>query len=203
MNVQRVLRLLGCVLFVLTGITGLVLPSGMVPMMVNVGLAAATGVVFLLAMAHTLFKNRNVRGLIQALMIGALVVSLVGAVGSHLGANALLVELPLHKEIVLEGRGLDGYSMSFDSLKGDTLEDSRFEVGLTDPEHITYHETITMGEPLKMGGIEIHPMEVYAGSGVFLIEYDYFHYVTLVGGILFLIGLGLSTLPPARKRGED
>ena len=72
---------------------------------------------------------------------------------------------------------------------------------LTRPDMVSFHETISQNEPLKIDGLRIHPMEVYEDGAVFLFEEDIFTKVMGLGGILFLIGLGLLALPTARKKG--
>ena len=52
-------------------------------------------------------------------------------------------------------------------------------------------------------GIEVHPSLGAGSDAVLLVRYDWFRHLIWAGGLLFVIGLGLSVVPSVRKRGED
>lgn len=198
MDIQRALQLLGGGLFVLTVITGLCLPPGMVPSIVSAGLACATALVFFVVLVITLAKNHRVSGLVKVFIYTALILVLVGGAGAYFLSNDALVEMSHGDAVVLNE---DGYMLALSDSNGADIEQATFDVVLTRHDMVSFHETIRQSDPLQIDGIFIHPMESYEDSAVFLIEQDIFTKVMSLGGILFLIGLGLLALPTGRKRG--
>ena len=198
MDIQRSLQLLGGGLFALAVITGFCCPPGLVPSIVSVGLACATAVVFLGVLVLTLVKNHRIGGLVKAVIYTSLILMLVGSAGTYFLNNDALVEMS-HGDVAVLNE--DGYTLAFNGSDGTELSNASFEVVLTRPDMVSFHETISQNEPLKIDGLRIHPMEVYEDGAVFLFEEDIFTKVMGLGGILFLIGLGLLALPTARKKG--
>ena len=198
MDIQRSLQLLGGGLFTLAVITGFCCPPGLVPSIVSVGLACATAVVFLGVLVLTLAKNHRIGGLVKAVIYTSLILMLVGSAGTYFLNNDALVEMS-HGDVAVLNE--DGYTLAFNGSDGTELSNASFEVVLTRPDMVSFHETISQNEPLKIDGLRIHPMEVYEDGAVFLFEEDIFTKVMGLGGILFLIGLGLLALPTARKKG--
>ena len=198
MDIQRSLQLLGGGLFALAVITGFCCPPGLVPSIVSVGLACATAVVFLGGLVSTLAKNHRIGGLVKAVICTSLILMLVGSAGTYFLNNDALVEMS-HGDVAVLNE--DGYTLAFNGSDGTELSNASFEVVLTRPDMVSFHETISQNEPLKIDGLRIHPMEVYEDGAVFLFEEDIFTKVMGLGGILFLIGLGLLALPTARKKG--
>lgn len=198
MDIQRSLQLLGGGLFALAVITGFCCPPGLVPSIVSVGLACATAVVFLGVLVLTLAKNHRIGGLVKAVIYTSLILMLVGSTGTYFLNNDALVEMS-HGDVAVLNE--DGYTLAFNGSDGTELSNASFEVVLTRPDMVSFHETISQNEPLKIDGLRIHPMEVYEDGTVFLFEEDIFTKVMGLGGILFLIGLGLLALPTARKKG--
>lgn len=198
MDIQRSLQLLGGGLFALAVITGFCCSPGLVPSIVSVGLACATAVVFLGVLVLTLAKNHRIGGLVKAVIYTSLILMLVGSAGTYFLNNDALVEMS-HGDVAVLNE--DGYTLAFNGSDGTELSNASFEVVLTRPDMVSFHETISQNEPLKIDGLRIHPMEVYEDGAVFLFEEDIFTKVMGLGGILFLIGLGLLALPTARKKG--
>lgn len=198
MDIQRSLQLLGGGLFALTVITGFCCPPGLVPSIVSMGLACATAVVFLGVLVMSLAKNHRIGGLVKAVIYIALILVLVGSAGTYFLNNDALVEMSQGDAVVLNE---DGYTLAFAGSNGTELANASFEVVLTRPDMVSFHETISQNDPLKIDGVRVHPMEVYEDGAVFLIEQDIFTKIMGLGGILFLIGLGLMVLPTARKKG--
>lgn len=198
MDIQRSLQLLGGGLFALAVITGFCCPPGLVPSIVSVGLACATAVVFLGVLVLTLAKNHRIGGLVKAVIYTSLILMLVGSAGTYFLNNDALVEMS-HGDVAVLNE--DGYTLAFNGSDGTELSSASFEVVLTRPDMVSFHETISQNEPLKIDGLRIHPMEVYEDGAVFLFEEDIFTKVMGLGGIFFLIGLGLLALPTARKKG--
>lgn len=181
-DIQRSLQLLGGGLFALTVITGMCLPPGVVPSIVTVGLACATAVIFLAVLAVSLVKRQRLNGLVKDLIYAGLILVLVSGVVSYFFYSDALVEMSYGDAVVLNE---DGYTFEFRDSNGADIENATFDVVLTDPDMVSYHETIQQSAPLKIDGINIHPMEVYEDGAVFLIEQNIFIKVMGLGGILF------------------
>ena len=97
---------------------------------------------------------------------------------------------------------LEGYTLTFEPGAPERENAEMHDVALTQPDQVSIHETIVPSEPMRYDGIEVHPMMSDGEQAVFLVSRDWFRPLIWVGGILFVIGLGLSALPPVRKRGE-
>ncbi len=199
MDVQRLLHVLGGGLFALTVITGLCLPPGMIPSIVSAILALVTAVIFLGVMVMTLAKNHRLNGLIKAFVYASLILMLVAGAGSYFLGNNMLVEIPYGETVELND---EGYLLALSDSNRVNLENQSFDVVLTQPDMVSFHETISQSNPLKVKGMNIHPMEYGDDGVIFLVEQDSCKKIMMLGGILFLIGLGLLALPASRKRGE-
>lgn len=198
MGIQRVLRMLASVLFAAAVITGLCCPPGFLPSITGVILAVATAVVLLASMLIGLVKNRRSGGWVNVFIGFALILTIVGGVGSYFLSSDSLVELSPGDGLVLNE---DGYVLEFIDCNGKDLNHATFDVVLTRPDMVSFHETISQTMPFEIDGVNIHPMEVYEDGAVFLIEQDIFIKVMGVGGILLLVGLALLALPIAKRKG--
>lgn len=203
MAIQRYLRLAGTVLLAVTILCICAVPSGIIPTPVSLVLGALTALDLLAVLALTLLKDRSFRGVIQSLLYVALLLVLVGGLGSSLWSNSLVVGVSPGASAELVGLGMDGYTLSCDSVEGTTLEDATFDVVLTRPDQVSIHETISQSEPMQYDGIAIHPMQAGFGDIVFLVQYDWFRHLIWIGGILFAISFGLSAIPAVRRKGDD
>ena len=191
------LRLAGTVLLVLTILCIFVLPGGIVPMMVGIALAGLTALDLLVVFVLTLVRDHSFRGLVQALV--ALVLMLGGGIGSMAQAGSYYIQLEEGETAMLAGRGMDGYALTLES----GVHDNSLDVALTRPDQVTVHETISPTAPMTYDGIEVHPSLGAGSDAVLLVRYDWFRHLIWAGGLLFVIGLGLSVVPSVRKRGED
>lgn len=202
MAILRSLRLAGTVLLALTILCILVLPSDFLPMGILVALAALTALDLLAVFLLTLVRDHSLRGFVQALVTLSLLLVLAGGVGSQLTTNSYYVELGVGESASLIGPGLEGYTLTFEPGAPDRENAEMLNVALTQPDQVSIHETVMPSEPMHYDGIEIHPMKSDGEQAVFLVSRDWFRPLIWLGGILFVIGLGLSALPPVRKRGE-
>lgn len=199
MAILRSLRLAGTVLLVLTILCIFVLPDGIVPMMVGIALAGLTALDLLVVFVLTLVRDHSFRGLVQALVALSLVLMLGGGIGSMAQAGSYYIQLEEGETVALAGRGMDGYALTLES----GVHDNSLDVALTRPDQVTVHETISPTAPMIYDGIEVHPMAASSAEAVLLVRYDCFRPIIWAGGLLFVIGLGLSVVPSVRKRGED
>lgn len=199
MSILRSLRLAGTVLLVLTILCIFVLPDGIVPMMVGITLAGLTALDLLVVFVLTLVRDHSFRGLVQALVALSLVLMLGGGIGSMAQAGSYYIQLEEGETVALAGRGMDGYALTLES----GVHDNSLDVALTRPDQVTVHETISPTAPMTYDGIEVHPSLGAGSDAVLLVRYDCFRPIIWAGGILFVIGLGLSVVPSVRKRGED
>lgn len=201
MNVLKALRFLGCGLFVLTVVSVMILPMGMLPSIVGLILALLTALDLLVLVIFTFVKDHSVRGLVQVMIYGSLLLMVGGWCGSQFLAEEVLVEIDLGETIVFDD---EGHTLGLNDMKIDERTDEvSFDVVLTRPDQVSFHETIKQSKPLNIDGFEIHPMEAYSDYGIFLIQKDIFRNIMALGGILFLVSLGLFALPPVRKGGEQ
>lgn len=199
MSILRSLRLAGTVLLVLTILCIFVLPDGIVPMMVGIALAGLTALDLLVVFVLTLVRDHSFRGFVQALVALSLVLMLGGGIGSMAQAGSYYIQLEEGETAMLAGRGMDGYALTLES----GVHDNSLDVALTRPDQVTVHETISPTAPMTYDGIEVHPMAASSAEAVLLVRYDCFRPIIWAGGLLFVIGLGLSVVPSVRKRGED
>lgn len=199
MSILRSLRLAGTVLLVLTILCIFVLPDGIVPMMVGITLAGLTALDLLVVFVLTLVRDHSFRGFVQALVALSLVLMLGGGIGSMAQAGSYYIQLEEGETAMLAGRGMDGYALTLES----GVHDNSLDVALTRPDQVTVHETISPTAPMTYDGIEVHPMAASSAEAVLLVRYDCFRPIIWAGGLLFVIGLGLSVVPSVRKRGED
>lgn len=199
MSILRSLRLAGTVLLVLTILCIFVLPDGIVPMMVGIALAGLTALDLLVVFVLTLVRDHSFRGLVQALVALSLVLMLGGGIGSMAQAGSYYIQLEEGETAMLAGRGMDGYALTLES----GAHEGMLGVALTRPDQVTVHEMASPTAPMIYDGIEVHPMAASSAEAVLLVRYDCFRPIIWAGGILFVIGLGLSVVPSVRKRGED
>lgn len=199
MSILRSLRLAGTVLLVLTILCIFVLPDGIVPMMVGIALAGLTALDLLVVFVLTLVRDHSFRGLVQALVALSLVLMLGGGIGSMAQAGSYYIQLEEGETAMLAGRGMDGYALTLES----GAREGMLGVALTRPDQVTVHEMASPTAPMIYDGIEVHPMAASSAEAVLLVRYDCFRPIIWAGGILFVIGLGLSVVPSVRKRGED
>ena len=198
MSILRSLRLAGTVLLVLTIFCIFVLPDGIVPMMVGIALAGLTALDLLAVLVLTLVRDHSFRGFVQALVALSLVLMLGGGIGSMAQAGSYYIQLEEGETVALAGRGMDGYALTLES----GVHDNSLDVALTRPDQVTVHETISPTAPMTYD-IEVHPSLGAGSDAVLLVRYDWFRHLIWAGGLLFVIGLGLSVVPSVRKRGED
>lgn len=203
MEIQRYLRLAGTALLALTILCICAVPSGTLPAPVSLILAALTALDLLAVLALTLLKDRSFRGFIQSLLYVALLLVLVGGLGSSLWSNSLVVGVSPGSSAELYGLGMEGYTLSYESAEGMSIEDATFNIVLTRPDQVSIHETISKSEPMQYDGIAIHPMRTGFGDIVFLVQYDWFRHLIWLGGTLLAISLGLSAIPAVRRKGDD
>lgn len=199
MSILRSLRLAGTVLLVLTILCIFVLPDGIVPMMVGITLAGLTALDLLVVFVLTLVRDHSFRGLVQALVALSLVLMLGGGIGSMAQSGSYYIQLEEGETAMLAGRGMDGYALTLES----GAREGMLGVALTRPDQVTVHEMASPTAPMIYDGIEVHPMAASSAEAVLLVRYDCFRPIIWAGGILFVIGLGLSVVPSVRKRGED
>ena len=199
MSILRSLRLAGTVLLVLTVLCIFVLPDGIVPMMVGIALAGLTALDLLVVFVLTLVRDHSFRGLVQALVALSLVLMLGGGIGSMAQAGSYYIQLEEGETAMLAGRGMDGYALTLES----GAREGMLGVALTRPDQVTVHEMASPTAPMIYDGIEVHPMAASSAEAVLLVRYDCFRPIIWAGGLLFVIGLGLSVVPSVRKRGED
>ena len=199
MAILRSLRLAGTALLVLTVLCIFVLPGGIVPMMVGIALAGLTALDLLVVFVLTLVRDHSFRGLVQALVALSLVLMLGGGIGSMAQAGSYYIQLEEGETAMLAGRGMDGYALTLES----GVHDNSLDVALTRPDQVTVHETISPTAPMTYDGIEVHPSLGAGSDAVLLVRYDWFRHLIRIGGILFLISLGLSAIPAVRKRRGD
>lgn len=199
MSILRSLRLAGTVLLVLTILCIFVLPDGIVPMMVGIALAGLTALDLLVVFVLTLVRDHSFRGLVQALVALSLVLMLGGGIGSMAQAGSYYIQLEEGETAMLAGRGMDGYALTLES----GAREGMLGVALTRPDQVTVHEMASPTAPMIYDGIEVHPMAASSAEAVLLVRYDCFRPIIWAGGLLFVIGLGLSVVPSVRKRGED
>lgn len=199
MSILRSLRLAGTVLLVLTILCIFVLPDGIVPMMVGIALVGLTALDLLVVFVLTLVRDHSFRGLVQALVALSLVLMLGGGIGSMAQAGSYYIQLEEGETAMLAGRGMDGYALTLES----GAREGMLGVALTRPDQVTVHEMASPTAPMIYDGIEVHPMAASSAEAVLLVRYDCFRPIIWAGGILFVIGLGLSVVPSVRKRGED
>lgn len=203
MAIQRSLRLAGTVLVALTILCIFALPAGVVPMAIAVVLAALTALDLLVVLVLTLVRDHSFRGFVQALLYLSLVIIIAGGFGSQILSNGVLVGAEPGATAELYGPGMDGYTLTYEGVEGQSLSDAQFDIVLTRPDQVSIHEVVSQTAPLTYDGIEIHPMQLDALSAVFFVRCDWFRILIWIGGILFAISLGLSAVPAVRKRGED
>lgn len=199
MSILRSLRLAGTVLLVLTILCIFVLPDGIVPMMVGITLAGLTALDLLVVFVLTLVRDHSFRGFVQALVALSLVLMLGGGIGSMAQAGSYYIQLEEGETAMLAGRGMDGYALTLES----GAREGMLGVALTRPDQVTVHEMASPTAPMIYDGIEVHPMAASSAEAVLLVRYDCFRPIIWAGGLLFVIGLGLSVVPSVRKRGED
>lgn len=199
MAILRSLRLAGTALLVLTILCIFVLPDGIVPMMVGIALAGLTALDLLVVFVLTLVRDHSFRGLVQALVALSLVLMLGGGIGSMAQAGSYYIQLEEGETAMLAGRGMDGYALTLES----GAREGMLGVALTRPDQVTVHEMASPTAPMIYDGIEVHPMAASSAEAVLLVRYDCFRPIIWAGGLLFVIGLGLSVVPSVRKRGED
>lgn len=202
MAIQRSLRLAGTVLLALTALSLFALPAGMVPMLITVILAGLTALDLLAVLVLTLVRDHSFRGFVQALLYLSLLLIVIGGFGSQMWTSALLVGGQPGVRAELYGTGMDGYTLDYEGVVGESLSDAQFDIVLTRPDQVSIHETISQSEPLTYDGIEVHPVQWGLTETIFLVRYDGFRPLIWIGGLLFAIGLGLSVVPAVRKRGE-
>lgn len=199
MAILRSLRLAGTVLLVLTVLCIFVLPGGIVPMAASLAFAGLTALDLLAVLVLTLVRDHSFRGLVQALVALSLVLMLGGGIGSMAQAGSYYIQLEEGETAMLAGRGMDGYALTLES----GAREGMLGVALTRPDQVTVHETISPTAPMTYDGIEVHPSLGAGSDAVLLVRYDWFRHLIWAGGLLFVIGLGLSVVPSVRKRGED
>lgn len=202
MAIQRYLRVAGTVLLALTILCICAVPSGIIPAMVSLIVAALTALDLLAVTVLTVLKDHSFRGGVQALLYVAVLLMLVGGMGSSLWSNGLVVEMSQGSTAELYGMGMDGYTLSYESAMGMSMNDASFDIVLTRPDQVSIHETISQSAPMVYDGIEIHPLQAGNGSIAFLVQYDWFRHLIWIGGILFAISLGLSAIPAVRRKGD-
>lgn len=202
MAIQRYLRVAGTVLLALTILCICAVPSGIIPAMVSLIVAALTALDLLAVTVLTVLKDHSFRGGVQALLYVAVLLMLVGGIGSSLWSNGLVVEMSQGSTAELYGMGMDGYTLSYESAMGMSMDDASFDIVLTRPDQVSIHETISQSAPMVYDGIEIHPLQAGNGGIVFLVQYDWFRHLIWIGGILFVISLGLSAIPAVRRKGD-
>ena len=202
MAIQRYLRVAGTVLLALTILCICAVPSGIIPAMVSLIVAALAALDLLAVTVLTVLKDHSFRGGVQALLYVAVLLMLVGGIGSSLWSNGLVVEMSQGSTAELYGMGMDGYTLSYESVWGMSIDDASVDVVLTRPDQVSIHETISQSAPMVYDGIEIHPLQAGNGSIAFLVQYDWFRHLIWIGGILFAISLGLSAIPAVRRKGD-
>lgn len=202
MAIQRYLRVAGMVLLALTILCICAVPSGIIPAMVSLIVAALAALDLLAVTVLTVLKDHSFRGGVQALLYVAVLLMLVGGIGSSLWSNELVVEMSQGSTAELYGMGMDGYTLSYESAMGMSMNDASFDIVLTRPDQVSIHETISQSTPMVYDGIEIHPLQAGNGSIAFLVQYDWFRHLIWIGGILFAISLGLSAIPAVCRKGD-
>lgn len=202
MAIQRYLRVAGTILLALTILCICAVPSGIIPAMVSLIVAALAALDLLAVTVLTVLKDHSFRGGVQALVYVAVLLMLVGGIGSSLWSNGLVVEMSQGSTAELYGMGMEGYTLSYESAMGMSIDDASFDIVLTRPDQVSIHETISQSAPMVYDGIEIHPLHAGSGDIAFLVQYDWFRYLIWIGGILFAIGLGLSAIPAVRRKGD-
>lgn len=202
MAIQRYLRVAGTVLLALTILCICAVPSGIIPAMVSLIVAALTALDLLAVTVLTVLKDHSFRGGVQALLYVAVLLMLVGGIGSSLWSNGLVVEMSQGSTAELYGMGMDGYTLSYESAMGMSMNDVSFDIVLTRPDQVSIHETISQSAPMVYDGIEIHPLQAGNSNIAFLVQYDWFRHLIWIGGILFVISLGLSAIPAVRRKGD-
>lgn len=202
MAIQRYLRVAGTVLLALTILCICAVPSGIIPAMVSLIVAALAALDLLAVTVLTVLKDHSFRGGVQAFLYVAVLLMLVGGIGSSLWSNGLVVEMSQGSTAELYGMGMDGYTLSYESVWGMSIDDASVDIVLTRPDQVSIHETISQSAPMVYDGIEIHPLQAGNGSIAFLVQYDWFRHLIWIGGILFAISLGLSAIPAVRRRGD-
>lgn len=200
MAIQRYLRVAGTVLLALTILCICAVPSGIIPAMVSLIVAVLAALDLLAVTVLTVLKDHSFRGGVQALLYVAVLLMLVGGIGSSLWSNGLVVEMS--QGSTAELYGMDGYTLSYESAMGMSMNDASFDIVLTRPDQVSIHETISQSAPMVYDGIEIHPLQAGNGSIAFLVQYDWFRHLIWIGGILFAISLGLSAIPAVRRKGD-
>lgn len=202
MAIQRYLRVAGTALLALTILCICAVPSGIIPAMISLIVAALAALDLLAVVVLTVLKDHSFRGGVQALLYVAVLLMLVGSMGSSLWSNGLVVEMSQGSTAELYGMGMDGYTLSYESAMGMSMNDASFDIVLTRPDQVSIHETISQSAPMVYDGIEIHPLQAGNGSIAFLVQYDWFRHLIWIGGILFAISLGLSAIPAVRRKGD-
>ncbi len=202
MAIQRYLRVAGTALLALTILCICAVPSGIIPAMISLIVAALAALDLLAVVVLTVLKDHSFRGGVQALLYVAVLLMLVGGMGSSLWSNGLVVEMSQGSTAELYGMGMDGYTLSYESAMGMSMNDASFDIVLTRPDQVSIHETISQSAPMVYDGIEIHPLQAGNGSIAFLVQYDWFRHLIWIGGILFAISLGLSAIPAVRRKGD-
>lgn len=169
---------------------------------VSLIVAALAALDLLAVTVLTVLKDHSFRGGVQALLYVAVLLMLVGGIGSSLWSNGLVVEMSQGSTAELYGMGMDGYTLSYESAMGMSMNGASFDIVLTRPDQVSIHETISQSAPMVYDGIEIHPLQAGNGSIAFLVQYDWFRHLIWIGGILFAISLGLSAIPAVRRKGD-
>ncbi|MEE0509997.1 MAG: hypothetical protein UDG94_02060 [Peptococcaceae bacterium] len=202
MAIQRYLRVAGTMLLALTILCICAVPSGIIPAIVSLIVAALTALDLLALVVLTVIKDHSFRGFVHILLYVAMLLIVSGGIGSSFFNNSLIVEMPQGSTAELSGLGMEGYTLSYESVWGMSIDDASVDVVLTRPDQVSIHETLSQSAPMVYDGIEIHLMHAGSGDVVFLVQYDWFRHLIWIGGILFAIGLGLSAIPAVRRKGD-
>ncbi len=204
MSIQRLLRLIGVFLFSVTMAGVFIVPTGSLPTAVLFALAGGCVLVFLASMVLTLKNDYSFGATAKALVYISLILTLLGGMGMNTLTNEIIFEdIEQGTVETLNGRGMEGYTLAVESVNNASTQGATVGVVLTRPDQISIHETIDSNQPMVYDGIEIHPLSMSQSGVILYVRYAPFRHLLKIGGVLFLISLGLMTLPQARKRGED
>ena len=194
MNLQRILKILACVLVILSAAVVWIVPPGLVPTILQENVVKWTIMVCLIVFAVLLDQKGQKGRILGVLQYGAIFIILFGALGASITAVPTEIEVPLHEPMSLEACGLEDCFLQVDAVEGATIETAEIALVYTREDNIAFHETVSQANPLNIDFVEIHPLGLTDQQVTFSVQENIWRYVVLFGEGLFVFSLFLSML---------
>lgn len=202
MTGEKIRRYINCLVFSVAVIIALVLPEGIFPFQVVIAVCVLTIVLFFLQFVYHLRKNRNLYGIVQALILLSLIIIFSGGLISQTVSYGEQIVAKENQRIEVSINEKSPPQQIFiGEIKGKTLPKAIVEMAWMPNREMTYHDVLMQTKSFHHKDVYIHLVGLNDDRVTLYVQYDKGRAISFVGAILLIFSLSLYAIPFARPKG--